>query len=142
MIQNCKKVTTCTGTAQNGTVLLFSGYLRSVIMSLPTNLWKGSIIFKHPSIIARSMSMNQSCMWNLATCVPWDLTVWVPNWMSGIFSWRKKEEKISKLNSKRCLNSCSFLNYVWSALISLQTYPNNTVNASTNNRENCVFKKW
>lgn len=49
-----------TGTAQSGTVLLFMGYLRSVIMPAPTNRWNGSIALRRPSTATRRSSASQS----------------------------------------------------------------------------------
>lgn len=68
-----------TGTAHNGTVLSFKGYLRSVIMSFPTKRWNGWIQFKTIIITASNIRINQSCIWFLANTIPWDLTVWVAN---------------------------------------------------------------
>ena len=83
-----------TGTPQKGTVLSCKGYLRSVIMSSPTNRWKGSIMFRPRSKPARSTSINQSCLWIFKTWTPWDLMVWAPSWISGIFTLNKIHKKI------------------------------------------------
>lgn len=74
-----------TGTAQKGIVLSFNGYLRSVIIPSPTKRWNGSIIFKIPSMIARTKRINQSCICVLATLAPCDLIVCLFNRSSGIF---------------------------------------------------------
>lgn len=70
---NTKREQYVTGTAQNGTVLSFMGYLRSVIISDPTKRWNGSIIFRTPSNTAKRISTIQSYMCRRATLDPWDV---------------------------------------------------------------------
>jgi hypothetical protein len=56
-----------TGTDQTGMVLLFNGYLRSVIMPSPTKRWNGSMTLSSTSTTVRRARTAQSHACDLAT---------------------------------------------------------------------------